>query len=896
MVTLDAALAANMTVLCANALLSQHLRTRYSDLQTARGQKVWKTPRILSWHAWLRQTYDVLLDTGIVADAVLSANQERLIWEDIISRWDIDTRLMRVDGAALNAMAAARICRRYELTPASLQRARGPETGLFIEWLNTFEGRTALARWRTADTLDVAITAAIHAGQVSFPETLVLAGFDDLDLVETKLVSTLQARGARVHTLSSAVADATVRRHTPRDIEEELDWSTRWAASQLRANPDARIAIACPDIIALRASLAERFNRLFPGARSRAFTFAASEPLSLEPYVHDALLFLRFVATPQSRAVAAHLLRSRAFAPVAETLTDTTHLIQRLHASALRELTLTSALRTVAQDSASARVQAFTLAEREARAQVGNASLREWSQRFASWLRLAGWMSVPIQATSLTTAPDESAHHWAAHEIRERFRDSLGELARLSHLHDSCDLAKACERLQQVCSGLPAQPSTSAAITVVPVEAAAHMQFDYLWVVGLDDEQWPRPATPNPLLPVAHQRQAGVPAASATQVLERATAHTEALMNAAQHVHLSHCARAGDREIRPSPLLAHIAETVPDADTWLVLPDPVAAACAIAKVESVRDYFGLTIEAGTEVAGGTRFLADQSDCPFRAYASHRLLTLGLEDPGLGLDRRDAGTLLHLALEHVWSGLQTSAALHALDPPALQQLISTSVRQALTRLAPAAQALMSIRYSAIEAERLQLVLSEWLALERQRERGFSVLTQESRQSVSIGPLVLDVRADRVDQLDDGSVAIIDYKSGRVSTKGWEQQRMSEPQVPLYAVVHGDGVAAAFIAQVRRGECAFKGTARAADIAPAKQRGQAVAILEDTRLWDERLESWRDGLEALAHEAAAGAAEVAPLHGAATCRYCALRGACRIDAFSNESAAEHGNRSS
>ena len=119
-IALDAALRAGMTILCTTPTLAQHLRDRYADRQIESGKCVWRTPSVLAWQAWLRRTYEQLLDAGAVSSVLLTMPQERLIWEDIISDWDLDNRLLRTDGAVRNAMAAARICRRYGIEQAAL--------------------------------------------------------------------------------------------------------------------------------------------------------------------------------------------------------------------------------------------------------------------------------------------------------------------------------------------------------------------------------------------------------------------------------------------------------------------------------------------------------------------------------------------------------------------------------------------------------------------------------------------------------------------------------------------------------------------------------------------------------------------------------------------------------
>ena len=81
-------------------------------------------------------------------------------------------------------------------------------------------------------------------------------------------------------------------------------------------------------------------------------------------------------------------------------------------------------------------------------------------------------------------------------------------------------------------------------------------------------------------------------------------------------------------------------------------------------------------------------------------------------------------------------------------------------------------------------RLTRLVTEWLEFERERVE-FSVARTELDVSRSIAGLTLKLRLDRIDRLNDGSLLVIDYKSGNVSSKLWEMPRPEDVQLPLYA---------------------------------------------------------------------------------------------------------------
>ena len=76
------------------------------------------------------------------------------------------------------------------------------------------------------------------------------------------------------------------------------------------------------------------------------------------------------------------------------------------------------------------------------------------------------------------------------------------------------------------------------------------------------------------------------------------------------------------------------------------------------KLETFEDRKAPPVSPG-KVRGGTRVLADQAACPFRAFAKWRLSAEELEEPESGLDPRDRGKLLHALMREIWTRLKSS---------------------------------------------------------------------------------------------------------------------------------------------------------------------------------------------------------------------------------------------
>ena len=269
----------------------------------------------------------------------------------------------------------------------------------------------------------------------------------------------------------------------------------------------------------------------------------------------------------------------------------------------------------------------------------------------------------------------------------------------------------------------------------------------------------------------------------------------------------------------------------------------------------------LALPPGTDTRGGSRVLAHQSACPFRAFAVHRLDAREMDEPDVGLSALDRGSLAHRVLELLWRELGTSERLAALSREELDALVSTCTRSALEKYfakhdpSPALAA-----FGALEQARLERLIRKWLEIEKTR-RPFIVAYNELECAVEVEGLRLNVRVDRIDRYADGTHAIVDYKtSKKLSRDLWEGERPAEPQLPLYAVTSAVDVS----------EVAF------AQLATVKQEWISVEGAE----LDGLLPQWRAVVHKLAADFRNGHAAVEPREKPSPCDLCALHALCRI----------------
>jgi RecB family exonuclease len=232
----------------------------------------------------------------------------------------------------------------------------------------------------------------------------------------------------------------------------------------------------------------------------------------------------------------------------------------------------------------------------------------------------------------------------------------------------------------------------------------------------------------------------------------------------------------------------------------------------------------------------------------------------LEEPVAGLDARARGLLLHTLMKELWTELKGSEGIKGDCGPAIERAAAVAVREAK----------LEEHFAGLERKRLGKLARAWLEVEREREP-FEVVVIEEKRQLAAGGLELSGRIDRIDSLAAGGHALLDYKGGKTSRKGWLGERPEEPQLPIYAVNATEDVAAIAFAKLKAGDLRFSGYAREKGLLPE------VELYRD---WNGLFAGWTKELDALGSGFASGNARVDPKKLLATCRYCDLQPLCRV----------------
>jgi len=852
---ISGALARDATLIVPTSQRQAAVRAAWADQQRAAGQKLWNTPRVLTFAQFARARLDQQWAANNLVDRLLPPEAE----------WALMRELRRERGGAAEARAlltAARLLGDWRIPQSRPALGGSAEGDLLLEALAALEGQ--------ARELDRKPLRAWLDELTPAPGELLATGIEHLPAAQRACLQRLGAVAAERAPAAGAVSVAAAH-----DDEHELELIGEWCRAQLEQDPQRRLLIVDANLRQRR----RQYERLLSQAlspsewlahRARAFsTYFAIEggqPLTDFPLIAHALLSLRLLTASLRFDELVLWLRMPfvdgddlfAGAMIEGRLRDGQKLDYR-GAELAAELERS--------EDASSRSLAARL--RQALEALGTERLApaEWAPRLLRALRALGWHG---------TRPLRSDEH----QTVMRWSALLDEYSALGAWLPRATALEAVAVLGELARERSFDPaSVDAAVTLTDSHDDPVVRYDGIWVAGLDAAQWPPAPRPDVFVPLRLQVAAGMPAASAAGQSRRALASLADWRAATDSLVCSWAELEGDAQRTPSPVLSRLAgrqEYSPPRGTR----GSLAAELRTAQRESLTDVHGMAVNTTLLVRGGVRPLSLQAECGFHAYGEMRLDAKPMEEPAPGIDVRTRGQLLHKALELLWGKFeQHFLTVEVSDTRTRQPAIADSVQAAIAHVfrgyVPHELRLAVER----EAERLEKLI-EALFREEAKRTTFAIESLETCRQVSIAGGTFEMRIDRVDQLQGGGFAILDYKSGESGALRWDGEPFRNPQLLAYLMAErGRNVQALANISLTRGRAKFVGKASRKGLLPGVVGLNANKVPADQidAAWHGDVERWLDALRRVAAAYLAGEAPVQPAPDA--CRHCHLTVLCR-----------------
>jgi probable DNA repair protein len=907
-------LRAGNTLITGNSRLSRVLTGQYNQWRINRGDSQWQSPEIMSWNLWLDKLWETASLNGVAGTdrAVPGSRQLISLWESILKSEPLAHDLLRPESLANQLLETRKLITSWQLNfkdPAWFGDENENYTA-FYHWNKAFEKRCDTDNWISPEDRTALLCKAIENNLLSHPQAMDLLGFDEFNPDQADLLSALIENGNSINLLTISPRQNEAVVWQSKDSKNELQQMARWVRYWFEKEPESSIAIVVPDLQARRQEVERQLEEILtPGNKTggqqlKPWNISMGVALARVPMVETAFDLLKLLDDRIDIQDIGRVLRSPWLRGAVAERNSRALLEKCLRDKYPRQLKLREVRYRAAEIKTHDR-QHNELPEDQHEPQVWNSpelstilnklarfdgesqgqrSPSAWAEAFDQLLVSLGWPLVEESGKEMPAEvqAEEHGQNWQA---LQRWRDGLRELASLDATTTRLGRKTAINQLKQICREKIFQPSTAAApIQVLGLYEVSGLRFDHLWVLGLNNDNWPPSARPNPFIPGKLQRAAQIPNSSPQRELEVARTITKRLLETAPDCVFSYPGQVDGENMLPSPLLSTAdvksEENLPawQDDDWRI---------TVAKADHPQlDPLLMPGELTHGTArGGSSILKHQALCPFRAFASNRLGADGLETPADGISPMLHGSLVHSVLEHFWIETKTQAALLLLDEESLSKRVRKYVGIVTTEERGLKQ---RPAFRGVEADRVHRHVMDYLALDKDRDT-FEVVGFEKEILPEIEGQTIRLIIDRVDRLPSGEEIIIDYKTGKEEPKKWFGDRPENPQLPLYAISAEKTPAAVAFGIIRDDGCLYKGVVQQGGLLPdlPPKASKANQYLIDAGYeMPKTIETWRQVLHRLMADFLAGKAAVDPKTdhktGQRTCdkSYCELQSLCRV----------------
>lgn len=825
------------TIVTPNNRLSMQLLEDY--LAESRHTLVEK-PNCFSYQAFLQQSYKNICHQSppsMIHPLLLNANQQRFLWQKILSE---DSQQIANQGLITEVQESWSRCLLWNIDNQDARFASTAQTRQLQQWWRCMQESLDNLHAITNDQL---VPWILKQSDFIAPKTMIWMCFDDYTPQQEALQIFLERLGT-THYHAELIDDAVSSLiYSAEDTIDEYKQLTSWLLDNL-AEGKQRIGVIVPDLQQQAKNLNRFLQQKLPKG---SFNLSLGQSLAEFTLIAHAFCWLALDGKQLTQHQANLLLRSPFLIQAqgemlarAQLLQDSRCLQEMIidQTLFLKELQETSPLLASALDTLTIYPQ--------------SASPQGWAALFQKRLSHLGF-------------PGEYSLNSANYQCYQRFLLLIDEFKQLNVLINDLDFGQALAAFSNLAKTTIFQPKkkSAAPVHIMGLLESAGSQFDCLWVTGLTDECLPKKTRLSAFIPIELQREKQMPYANLDRELLLAKKTLARLKNAGKIGIFSYPRLSKDKPNLPSPLLAELlpykARDSKDAIHFSV------------KLVTFDDHYHQPVLEQEKLSGGTLILANQAKCPFRAFATHRLhakTALPISDGPSAMER---GQIVHKVMEVLWQLLKNQQTLQAMEPSLLDEIIDKAIAKAIEpykRLRPHS---FSPLIQTVESKRLKRLVNAVLTWEKQRP-AFVVEALEQSFNLNLAGLDFQVRIDRLDSLSADEKWVIDYKSALPQSTPWHEERPTEPQLLLYALLN-ENINTILFAELKNGQFQCKGFSGDSHDIPG------IQTVKKDNSWESYRQQWRQQLTDLAQEFTSGYCPPKPVK-ASVCLQCEFQNLCRF----------------
>ena len=359
-------------------------------------------------------------------------------------------------------------------------------------------------------------------------------------------------------------------------------------------------------------------------------------------------------------------------------------------------------------------------------------------------------------------------------------------------------------------------------------------EYDAIWLMNMNDNHWPGKLMFNSLLPMKLQKKYHIFDEEYYKKIN--TFHQDRLKKFGPNLTVSFSQTDEDG----NPLFCS-NNYFSDIKEGLITKKRIEGKKSLNHVDFILDNYAPEVTGEKKISRGTACLENFQKCPAWAFYENRLGAFkSQEDEVEELSPMARGTIAHELLEDFWRKYKNSEVLKSMSDEQIKNNITQIIEGKLKTLEASLPFLSPFQIK-VQSNYFNRLLFNWLSYEKNHRGIFKVSSTEKAFTANIGRLSFKLKIDRVDEYTDGSMIVIDYKTGSTTPNLSDYQgTIKSLQLPLYAAYSEiKNLSAIGIAKVSINDQKIYGLTSHIQLPP-----DGDLVLSKKISWEHLLPSWQE----------------------------------------------------
>ena len=789
------------TVICMTENQVEDFRMIFKDEHQ---KKTIQLPGIYSLNRWLKKEYQEFCMIGPIGEVfkIMNGIEERLLWEKIIKTGLKSQNFLKtqIDGITEKVISADSLIRENIISKDELkQNETYQEIRNFNEWSNQFNDYCLDNKLLSRNGfIEYFIKKQKEFGIIDNQE-LLLVGFDDNSPLYENLINALKERNELKNYKTQEEKLKKQRKIECENVEDEIKEVIKW----IKENSKKKLLIISPALSRFQIKLQNEIDReIQPDIyseynKNNIYNSNLKRPLSNEPIITAAISLLKLNSPHyiKPKLIYESILFNNWID--SEDYKYREQLGNYIKDKKLPKISINSLKKLIENDSKLKGLKLDSLTKTLILIEKNQAL---WSKKkdLNEWITLTEeyWIETKVNKINNLLS-------FEINNINSLFK-SLNQLKNNKIINYTVTFEEYWEILFTQLENSPAPKGTNDFdIDINGFAENPIKKYDAVWLMNMNTNLWPGKTEFNPFIPKKLQKKYHIFDEIHVKKIDKIRLNR--LNGFGSDITISYSKKDVETLLIPTPgyfdklKVEEIISKAKEIDNKKHL-------------EKIKDHKAPEI-LGTDikVSGGFRCLENFQVCPAWSFYENRLHARPYqEDDQEEISKMSRGNLIHELLEKFWKDHKSSINLAKMSEKVLKKNIEILIHDVMSSY-QLNKPYISPSQIKLEGDYFKNLLYQWLCYEKLERPRFSVIESEQKYLVKIGQINFNVKIDRIDQYEDGSRLLIDYKTGsEVPVSQWKKSPITSLQMPIYIVFTGiENISAAGIGYVHNNDVKLVG---------------------------------------------------------------------------------------